>query len=89
MDWGDADIIAAYRSQGTLANAFRQMKDPQFVTVTPMFHWTDPKIRVHLVICVMALMVVSLLHRQARKGGFDQGFDALLDALGGIRQATG
>jgi transposase len=85
MDWDDAAIVAAYRSQGTLENAFRQMKDPHFVTVTPMFHWTDPKIRVHLAICVMALMVASLLHREARKGGFDQGFDALLETLGGIR----
>ena len=85
MDWTDADIIAAYRSQGTLENAFRQMKDPHFVTVTPMFHWTDPKIRVHLAICVMALMVASLVHREARKGGFENGFDALMETLGGIR----
>ena len=85
MDWDDADIVAAYRSQGTLENAFRQMKDPHFVTVTPIFHWTDPKIRVHLAICVMALMVASLLHREARKGGFDEGFDALMETLGGIR----
>ncbi len=85
MDWDDATIVAAYRSQGTLENAFRQMKDPHFVTVTPMFHWTDQKIRVHLAVCVMSLMVASLLHRQARQGGFAQGFDALLETLGGIR----
>ena len=85
MDWDDATIIAAYRSQGTLENAFRQMKDPHFVTATPMFHWTDQKIRVHLAICVMALLLASLLHRQARNGGFEQGFDALLETLAGIR----
>ena len=89
MDWTDASIIAAYRSQGTLENAFRQMKDPHFVTVTPMFHWTDQKIRVHLAVCVMALMVASLMHRRARKVGFDQGFGALLETLQGIRGVVG
>jgi len=85
MDWDDASIIGAYRGQGTLENAFRQMKDPKFVTVTPMFHWTDQKIRVHVAMCVMALTVASLLHREARKAGFEQGFDALLETLQEIR----
>lgn len=85
MDWDDAAIISAYRSQGTLENAFRQMKDPHFVTVSPIFHWTDQKIRVHLAICVIALMLASLLHREARRLGFDHGLDALLETLGGIR----
>ena len=72
-------------SQDTKRWHLHQMKDPHFVTVTPMFHWTDPKIRVHLAICVMALMVASLVHREARKGGFENDFDALMETLGGIR----
>ncbi len=64
-------------------------QDPHIVTVTPMFHWTDQKIRVHLAVCVMALMVASLMHRRARKVGFDQGFGALLETLQGIRGVVG
>lgn len=85
MDWDDVSIIAAYRSQGTLEDAFRQMKDPRFVTVTPIFHWTDQKIRVHIAVCVMALLLASLLYREARQAGYDQGFDALMETLAGIR----
>ncbi|MDA8192840.1 MAG: IS1634 family transposase [Thermaerobacter sp.] len=84
-DWDDAAIIAAYRSQGTLENAFRQMQDPRFVTVQPLFHWTDPKIRVHIAICVMALMLASLLYREARQAGFPHGFDALMETLQQMR----
>jgi transposase len=84
-DWDDAAIIAAYRSQGTVENAFRQMKNPHFFTVQPIFHWTDPKIRVHIAICVIALMLVSLLYREARQGGFPHGFDALMETLQQMR----
>ena len=34
---------------------FRQMKDPTVVSFSPMFHWTDQKIRVHVFYCVLAL----------------------------------
>ncbi len=37
---------------------------------------TDHKIRVHITICVVALIVASLLYREARQQGFDHGFGA-------------
>jgi transposase len=80
-DWAAAAMIAAYRGQGSLENGFRQMKDPHFVTFSPMFHWTDQKIRVHAAYCVLALLLASLLHREARAAGFAGGLDALLETL--------
>ena len=84
-DWDPAAIIAAYRGQGSLENGFRQMKDPHFVTFSPMFHWTDQKIRVHAAYCVLALLLASLLHREARAAGFAGGLDALLDTLADLK----
>ena len=84
-DWDPAAIIAAYRGQGSLENGFRQMKDPHFVTFSPMFHWTDSKIRVHAAYCVLALLLASLLHREARAAGFASGLDALLETLADLK----
>lgn len=87
-DWDPAQIIAAYRGQGSLENAFRQMKDPHFVTFRPVFHWTDQKIRVHAAYCVLALLLASLLHREARAAGFTGSFDALMETLSDIRMVV-
>ena len=84
-DWSATAIVAAYRGQGNLANAFRQMKDPRFVTFRPVFHWTDQKIRVHAAYCVLALLLASLLHREARTAGMTEGFDTVLETLADIK----
>ena len=41
-----AVVVADYRSQSEVEADFRQMKDPKVVSFSPMFHWTDQKIRV-------------------------------------------
>ena len=54
-------IVADYRSQEAAEGDFRQMKDPKVVSFSPMFHWTDQKIRVHVFYCVLALAVARLM----------------------------
>src|SRR6266851_774762 len=51
-DWPAAEVIAGYRSQSEAEFSFRQMKDPHVVSFSPMFHWTDHNIRVHVFTCV-------------------------------------
>jgi transposase len=65
-DWTDEEIITAYRAQARGENAFRQMKDREFASYSPTFHWTDQKLRVHAFYCTLALMIVALIERQIR-----------------------
>lgn len=60
------------------------MKAP-CVTFSPMFHWTDSKIRVHAAHCVLALRLTSLLHRKARAAGVPGGLDALVETLADLK----
>ena len=60
-----ARVVADYRSQEAVEADFRQMKDPEVVSFSPMFHFTDHKIRVHAFYCVIALMVARLMAREA------------------------
>jgi len=87
-DWTIPDVVAAYRSQNDVESGFRQLKDPHVVGFSPMFHWTDPKIRVHLFYCVLALAVAHLMRREAHHAGIDLSVRELLTSLGGIQETV-
>ncbi|EQD28099.1 transposase-like protein, partial [mine drainage metagenome] len=83
-----ATIVAEYRSQETVEGDFRQMKDPKVVSFSPMFHWTEQKIRVHVVYCVLALMVAKLMVREADRAGMHLSVRELLTTLAGIEETV-
>ena len=85
-EWSTAQIIEAYRGQSKVEAAFRDLKDPGMLSTRPQFHWTDQKLHVHAFVCVLAYLLVTLLHRRARqKTGFDGGPRRLLAELAGVR----
>ena len=81
-------IVADYRSQEEVEADFRQMKDPRVVSFSPMFHWTDHKIRVHAFYCVLALTVARLMVRQADQAGIHMSVRELLDTLAAIQETV-
>ncbi len=85
-DWSDAEIVGGYRAQHHVEAAFRQMKDTRHIALRLQYHWTDQKIRVHVLCCVLALMLIGLLHRKVRKRGFDISATELVDRLAAIRE---
>jgi len=87
-DWTIAEVVAAYRSQNDAEQGFRQLKDPQVVSFSPMFHWTDQKIRVHVFYCVLALAVAHLMRRHAAHAGLQMSIRELLATLAGIQETV-
>jgi transposase len=83
-----AVVVADYRSQEAVEADFRQMKDRQVVSFSPMFHWTEQKIRVHVLYCVLALAVARLMVRQADQAGIHLSVRKLLDTLAGIEETV-
>lgn len=86
--WSTEDIVRAYRDRYKIEAAFRQTKSPDLIRWQPMYHWTDSKIRVHGLTCVMALLYLSLIHRKIRQAGLTMGLDRALETLRGIRRAV-
>lgn len=82
------EIVAAYRSQAAVEADFRQMKDPTVVSFSPMFHFTEQKIRVHVFYCVLALLLARLMVREAGKVGITSSVRELLSALSGIEETV-
>ena len=87
-DWPVPDVVAAYRSQSDAEFGFRQLKDPHVVSFSPMHHWTDSKIRVHVFYCVLALAVAHLMRRHADHAGLHRSVPELLDELAGIQETV-
>ena len=83
-----AVIVADYRSQEAAEGDFRQMKDPTVVSFSPMFHFTEQKIRVHVFYCVLALMVARLMVRHADHAGIHLSVRELLGTLAGIQETV-
>jgi transposase len=85
-EWTTAQIIEAYRGQSKVESAFGDLKDPRMLATRPQFHWTDHKLHVHAFICVMAYMLITLLHRRAKqKAAFDGSPRRLLAELAEVR----
>ena len=59
------EVVNGYRDLWQVEMAFRQLKSE--LKMGPMFHHKDRRIRAHIMICFMALMMRSHLYRQLKK----------------------
>ena len=87
-DWPAAEVIAAYRSQSEAEFSFRQLKDPHVVSFSPMHHWTEHNIRIHVFTCVLALQIAHLMRRKAARAGQALSVRELLGQLAAIGETV-
>ncbi len=86
--WPAAEVIAGYRSQSEAEFSFRQLKDPHVVSFSPMHHWTQHNIIVHVFTCVLALQIAHLMRLRARRAGMHLSVRELLGILAGIEETV-
>jgi len=87
-NWPVGEVVTGYRSQSDAEFSFRQLKDPHVVSFSPMYHWTDHNIRVHLFTCVLALQLAHLMRREADRAGLHVSVRELLRHLTGIGETV-
>ena len=87
-DWPVPAVVAGYRSQSEAQFSFRQMKDPHVVSFSPMHHWTEHNIRVHVFTCVLALQIAHLMRLRAARAGLRMSVRELLRELAGIGETV-
>ncbi|MFP3868515.1 MAG: IS1634 family transposase [Desulfobacteraceae bacterium] len=68
-DWSTDQIVQASLDRYTVEKAFRQSKDHDLVSLYPLRHWTDSKIRCHIFTCVVALTYLRLIENRLRQAG--------------------
>lgn len=87
-DWSVPEVVAGYRSQSEAEFSFRQLKDRHVVSFSPMFHWSEHNIRVHVFTCVLALQIAHLMRLQAERAGLHLSVRELLGQLAGIGETV-
>jgi transposase len=61
MDWETGQIVQASLDRYMVENSFRNSKDDDLVGMMPVRHWTDSKIRCHILTCIIALSYLRLI----------------------------
>jgi transposase len=67
------DVYDRYRDLWHVEDAFGKINGP--LETRPMFHWVDPRIQSHVLICLLAYYVEAIITRELRKAktGFTVG----------------
>ncbi len=86
--WGARQIVEVYRSLSVVEDAFKNMKNTDFLRWQPAHHWTNQKLLVHALYCVLALLVASLARKLAFQAGVSLTLPALLKELSAIREVA-
>jgi len=87
-EWIPVEIIRSYRSLSSVEEAFKYMKNRDYLRWQPAFHWTDQKVEVHTFYCVLALLLATLARKIAVENGHDISLPALLDDLSAIKEVA-
>lgn len=88
LEWDEKEIISAYRSQNNIEEVFKLMKNRDYLHWQPSFHWTDQKIKIHSLYCVLALLMATIAHKTAVENGIDITLLQMLDELQEIREVA-
>jgi hypothetical protein len=67
LPYNAADIVRLYRQKDTVEKDFQTIK--HVVKLRPLFHHTDPKVRAHVTLCMLALLLERSLERKLRRTG--------------------
>jgi transposase len=88
IKWLPEEVIGAYRSLSNVEEAFKYMKNRDYLRWQPAYHWTDQKVEVHTLYCVLALLLATLARKIAVENGLVISLPTLLDDLSGIKEVA-
>lgn len=70
-DWDTDAIVRASLDRAIVEQSFRQTKDDDLVAVLPIRHFTDGKIRCHILSCIVALCYLRLIELRLHRASLD------------------
>ena len=81
MDWTTDAIVTASLDRYKVEDAFRLSKDDDLVSLMPLRHWTDSKIRCHILSCIVALAYLRLLEARLKQAGLSISAKRAMDSM--------
>lgn len=79
--WSTDQIVRASLDRYQVEHAFRQTKAGEFGSFRPTWHWTDSKLRCHLLSCVVALTYLNLIRLWLNRSGIQYTVDHAMQSM--------
>ena len=83
---GILDAIALYKDLANVEAAYRQLKD--VLSMRPIYHQVEPRVKAHIFVATLALLIRRLLHQRLREANIDSSPCRAIEALSSVRHVT-
>jgi transposase len=83
---GVLDAVALYKELTDVESGFRQLKD--VLALRPIYHQIEPRVKAHIFVAALALLVQRLLGRRLKEAGVDLSPARAMEALSTVRLVT-
>ena len=80
------DAVAMYKELTEVESGFRQLKD--VMAMRPIYHQIEPRVKAHIFVAALALLVQRLLGRRLKEAGVDLSPARAMQALSTVRLVT-
>jgi transposase len=80
------DVVAMYKELTEVESGFRQLKD--VMALRPIYHQIEPRVKAHIFVAALALLVQRLLGRRLKEAGVDLSPERAMQALSTVRLVT-
>ncbi len=80
------DAVALYKELTEVESGFRQLKD--VMAMRPIYHQIEPRVKAHIFVAALALLVQRLLGRRLQEAGVDLSPARAMQALATVRLVT-
>jgi transposase len=83
---GVLDAVAKYKELSDVESGFRQLKD--VMAMRPIYHRIEPRVKAHIFVAALALLVQRLFGRRLKDSGVDLSPSRAMQALSTVRMVT-
>jgi len=80
------DAVRTYKDLTDVERGFRHLKD--VLAVRPIYHRVEPRVRAHIFVAALALLLERLLERRLKEAGVDLSAPDALEAVATVRWVT-
>jgi hypothetical protein len=80
------EAVAIYKDLADVERGFRHLKD--VLAMRPIYHQVEPRVRAHIFVAALALLVQRLLGRRLQEAGIDFSATRAMEALSTVRHVT-
>jgi transposase len=84
--WSVLEAVAFYKELSDLERGFRQLKD--VLAIRPIYHQLEHRVRAHIFVAALALLVQRLLERRLMEAGVDFSTERAMQALSTVHLVT-